>query len=126
MSKPSALVVDDHPANTRLVRYVLEARGIEVTAAADAEEALAVLERGCPDLILMDVQLPGTDGLTLTRRLRADERFARVPIIAVTAYAMARDEKEALEAGCSAFVTKPINTRALGDLALALLARAAV
>jgi CheY-like chemotaxis protein len=122
MTKPIVLVVDDHPVNTRLVRFVLESRDLEVTTATDAETALAAMEARPPDLILMDVQLPGTDGLTLTRRIRTDERFARVPIVAVTAYAMARDESAAMDAGCNAFVSKPINTRALGELVLSLLA----
>jgi CheY-like chemotaxis protein len=115
------LVVDDHPANTKLVSFVLEGRGIKVRSARNADEALAELESARPDLVLMDVQLPGVDGLTLTRRLRADPRFAKMPIVAVTAYAMARDEDAAREAGCDAFVSKPIDTRALGDLVLRLL-----
>jgi CheY-like chemotaxis protein len=115
------LVVDDHPANTKLVTFVLQARGLKVVAAASAEEALGVLATEMPALILMDVQLPGTDGLELTRRLRADPRFADLPIVAVTAYAMARDEQAAYAAGCNAFVSKPIDTRALGDLVLKLL-----
>lgn len=114
------LVIDDHPANTKLVTFVLQARGLAVVTAASAEEALTVLEREVPSLILMDVQLPGTDGLELTRRLRADPRFADVPIVAVTAYAMARDEQAAYAAGCNAFVSKPIDTRALGELVLKL------
>lgn len=115
------LVVDDHPANTKLVTFVLQARGLAVVTAASAEEALAVLEGETPSLILMDVQLPGTDGLELTRRLRTDLRFARLPIVAVTAYAMASDEQAAYAAGCNAFVSKPIDTRALGELVLRLL-----
>ena len=116
------LVVDDHPANTKLVTFVLQARGLKVVAAASAEEALGVLAAETPALILMDVQLPGTDGLELTRRLRTDPRFVDLPIVAVTAYAMARDEQAAYAAGCNAFVSKPIDTRALGDLVLKLLA----
>lgn len=116
------LVVDDHPANTKLVTFVLQARGLKVVAAASAEEALGVLATQTPALILMDVQLPGTDGLELTRQLRTDPRFADLPIVAVTAYAMARDEQAAYAAGCNAFVSKPIDTRALGDLVLKLVA----
>jgi len=123
--KPRVLVVDDHPANTKLVSFVLHARGIEVLTAASASEAERVLERAVPALILMDVQLPGTDGLTLTRRLREDPRWQATPIVAVTAYAMARDEQAARAAGCTAFVSKPIDTRALGDLVEALLVRSA-
>lgn len=116
------LVVDDHPANTKLVTFVLQAHGLKVVAAASAEEALGVLATQTPALILMDVQLPGTDGLELTRQLRNQARFAELPIVAVTAYAMARDEQAAYAAGCNAFVSKPIDTRALGVLVLKLLA----
>jgi len=116
MSRPRILVVDDHAANLKLISFVLQARGFDVLVAQDADEARAVLERELPALILMDVQLPRVDGLTLTRSLRADERFAHVPIVAVTAYAMASDRCAALEAGCTAFVAKPIETRALGAL----------
>ncbi len=116
------LVVDDHPANTKLVTFVLQAHGLKVVAAASAEEALGVLATQTPALILMDVQLPGTDGLELTRQLRNQARFAELPIVAVTAYAMARDEQAAYAAGCNAFVSKPIDTRALAVLVLKLLA----
>jgi len=124
MSGERVLVVDDHPANTKLVTFVLQARGYVVVSAASAEEALTELEREVPALILMDVQLPGTDGLELTRRLRTDDRFASLPIVAVTAYAMARDEQAAYAAGCNAFVSKPIDTRALGELVGRLLREA--
>lgn len=116
MSRPRILVVDDHAANVKLVSFVLRARGFEVVAAHDADEARAELEREVPALILMDVQLPRVDGLTLTRSLRADDRFARVPIVAVTAYAMASDRQAAYEAGCTEFMAKPIETRSLGAL----------
>jgi len=121
MSSGRVLVVDDHPANTKLVTFVLQARGLQVVTAASAEEAMTVLQNEMPSLILMDVQLPGTDGLELTRNLRADPKYASLPIVAVTAYAMARDEQAAYAAGCNAFVSKPIDTRALGELVLKLL-----
>lgn len=123
MSAPYVLVVDDHPVNCKLVTYTLEARGIATRSAKDAAEALAAVEREAPAVILMDVQLPGVDGLTLTRQLRADARFAQVPIVALTAYAMASDERAARDAGCDAFMSKPVDTRALGDLVVDLLAR---
>jgi CheY-like chemotaxis protein len=116
MRRTSVLVIDDHPANTKLVSFVLESRGYEVYAAENSEQAKDLLDRIQPDIILMDIQLPGTDGLTLTRELRADPRFAETPIVAVTAYAMAADEQMAREAGCDAYVSKPIDTRALGLL----------
>lgn len=122
MSSGYVLVVDDHPLNCTLIEYVLELRGIETRAAHDAEEALAAIERERPGAVLMDVQLPGMDGLTLTRRLRSDPRFAGLPIVALTAYAMASDETAAREAGCDAFVSKPIDTVALAELVVRLLA----
>jgi CheY-like chemotaxis protein len=121
----TVLVVDDHPANTKLVSFVLKSKGLTVVTAANADEAWAALEREIPKLILMDVQLPGTDGLTLTRALLADPRYGKVPIVAVTAYAMQRDRDAAHEAGCVAFVSKPVDTRALGELVLRLLEQAA-
>ncbi len=116
MSGPRILVVDDHPTNLKLLSFVLEARGFEVITARDADEARAALDGELPALVLMDIQLPRVDGLTLTRSLRSEERFARLPIVAVTAYAMESDRQAAREAGCTDFVSKPIDTRALGAL----------
>jgi CheY-like chemotaxis protein len=107
------LIVDDNATNLKLVRYVVEAAGHEVTTAIDAESTLAVLARGTPDVILMDLQLPGVDGLELTRRIKANPDTAGIAIIAVTAYAMKGDREKALDAGCDEYVTKPIDTRAL-------------
>jgi CheY-like chemotaxis protein len=107
------LIVDDNPANVRLVSFLLGARGYEVRTASNAEEARAVVRAARPRLILMDIQLPGTDGLTLTRELRADPPLGDVLIVAVTAYAMVGDEQKALDAGCDGYITKPIDTRAL-------------
>ena len=115
MANESILVVDDNPANMKLVSFVLTSRGYDVHTAADATQVLAALETFMPRLILMDVQLPGMDGLTLTRRLKADPRTRDIPIIAVTAYAMRGDEQKARDAGCDGYVTKPINTRTLPD-----------
>lgn len=123
MTRPLVLVVDDHPLNVKLVTFVLRGRGFDVRSAGSAEETRVVLETLTPAVILMDIQLPGTDGLTLTRELRADPRFADVPIVALTAYAMARDEAAAREAGCSEFVSKPFQTEALGELVTRLVAR---
>lgn len=121
MSRRVVLVVDDHPSNTKLVSFVLRSHGLDVATAESASEAWAALERFTPSLILMDVQLPVVDGLTLTRALRRDRRFSEIPIVAVTAYAMERDRIAALDAGCDAFVSKPLDTRALGELVLRLL-----
>jgi two-component system, cell cycle response regulator DivK len=116
MSDSLVLVVDDNPTNTKLIRLLLADEGFEVRSAANAEEALASLEERVPQLILMDIQLPGTDGLTLTRNLRSQRRFDHVWILALSAYAMASDEVKARQAGCDGYITKPIDTRTLPDV----------
>ncbi|SFN01645.1 response regulator [Dokdonella immobilis] len=107
------LIVDDNPVNLKLARSVLEIEGYEVDAAVDAEDALDYLATRSPDLILMDIALPGMDGLTLTRKLKADPRWRGIPVIALTAFAMLADERQALDAGCDGYITKPIDTRQL-------------
>lgn len=104
-------IVDDNPINLKLTSSVLELEGYEVTQAVDAEQAVELLQERIPDLILMDLSLPGKDGLTLTSELKNDARFKDVPIIALTAFAMLGDEKKAREAGCDGYITKPIDTR---------------
>ncbi len=111
--KTKVLVVDDHLPNLKLLSFLLSSSGFEVTTAGHADEAMAALEREVPRLILMDIQLPDVDGLTLTRRIKADPRTRDVVIVAVTAYAMKGDEERAREAGCDGYITKPIDTRAL-------------
>lgn len=110
------LIVDDNPTNLKLVTYLVKAQGYDVVTAGDAQGALAELDAHPPDVILMDLQLPGIDGLELTRRIKSDPATARIAIIAVTAYAMKGDREKALEAGCDAYVTKPIDTRTLPAL----------
>lgn len=107
------LVVDDNLANLKLLRVALETEGYETTTAVDADEALRALEVRRPDLILMDVQLPGMDGLTLSRRLKADSKTCDIVIVAVTAYAMKGDQQKAFEAGCDGYLTKPIDVLSL-------------
>jgi CheY-like chemotaxis protein len=119
------LVVDDNELNLKLLRVVFLGEGYDVATARDADEALASLEQRTPRLILMDIQLPGTDGLELTRRIKADPRFTAVPVVAVTSYAMKGDRERALAAGCAEYVTKPIDTRALPHLIAKLLAERA-
>jgi len=110
------LIVDDHPANLKLARVVLSGAGFEVRTVPDAEEALAILERFRPRLILMDLQLPGMDGFELTRRLKADPARRGIVIVALTAYAMKGDEEKARQAGCDGYLSKPIDTRTLPDV----------
>jgi len=105
------LIVEDNEANRLLAGAVLEREGYRVEMAGNAEEALQRLATGAPDLILMDVQMPGMDGLALTRRLKDDKRTAGIPVIALTALAMTGDRERTLEAGCSGYISKPINTR---------------
>ena len=109
------LIVDDNLSNLKLLAFLLKGHGFEVDVAIHAEEAVQRLAGPLPDLILMDIQLPGMDGLTLTRRLKADPRTRDIHIVAVTAYAMKGDEATALEAGCDDYITKPIDTRSLPD-----------
>lgn len=116
MASEPILVVDDNAQNLKLARVLLSAEGYQVRTAVDAEEALVVLESFDPRLILMDLQLPGMDGLELTRRLKADPRRRHILIFALTAYAMKGDEAKARAAGCDGYVAKPIDIDALTAL----------
>jgi CheY-like chemotaxis protein len=107
------LIVEDNPPSLRLIEITLRSRGYTLLRATDGEEALAVAVRERPDLIIMDVQLPGMSGLEVTRRLRQMPEFAAVPIVAVTANAMKGDREKTHRAGCDAYLSKPINTREL-------------
>jgi CheY-like chemotaxis protein len=113
MAGEPILIVDDNPINLKLARVLLAGEGYEVRTAADAEEALAVLRVYRPRLILMDIQLPGMDGLDLTRLIKRDPTLAATTILALTAYAMKGDADKAMAAGCDGYVAKPIDTRAL-------------
>lgn len=121
----SILIVEDNPANRKLLSFLLTTRGYDVRAAARADEALEMLETFAPCLILMDLQLPGMDGLELTRRLKSDPRTRNIIIVAVTAYAMKGDEQRVRAAGCDGYVTKPIDTRGLPQVIAAYLAASA-
>jgi len=107
------LIVDDNAANLKLARILLRGEGYDVRTAADAEEGLRILSEWKPRVILMDIQLPGMDGLELTRRLKADRSTSDIIILALTAYAMKGDEERARAAGCDGYVAKPIDTDAL-------------
>lgn len=103
------LLVEDNPMNAKLASVILRSAGYTVDTAADAIEAEASMARTLPDLILMDLGLPGKDGYTLTREIRRKPRTSHIPVLAVTSFAMKGDERKAREAGCSGYLTKPIN-----------------
>ena len=94
------LVIEDHEDNRRIVRDLLSANGYELLEAVSGEEGLAFAERERPDLILMDIQLPGLDGYEVTRRIKANPALRRIPVIAVTSYALSGDDQKAAAAGC--------------------------
>jgi CheY-like chemotaxis protein len=110
--------------NLKLASDVLGFEGYDILQAVDAEQAQNILATALPDLILMDIALPGMDGLTLTRKLKADVRTSRICIVALTAFAMIGDDQKALDAGCDGYITKPINTRAFPGQVVELLAHA--
>ena len=107
------LVVEDNEANQLLASSVLERAGYRVAVASNSVEALDAIKRSEPALILMDIQLPGKDGLAFTRELKADPATAAIPIVALTALAMPGDLARSLEAGCAGYISKPIDTRTL-------------
>jgi two-component system, cell cycle response regulator DivK len=107
------LIVDDNEDNRQILIDLLSANGFEVIEALNGLDAVAIAARETPDLVLMDIQLPGIDGHEATRRIKAMPALARTPIIAVTSYALTGDDRKAAEAGCDAYVTKPFSPRAL-------------
>jgi CheY-like chemotaxis protein len=111
MAGETILIVEDNPLNMELATDLLEAAGYVVRQAGTAEEAIQTAKTGSPHLILMDVSLPGMDGLAATKALKADPATRAIPVIALTAHAMKGDEEKAREAGCEGYITKPIDTR---------------
>ena len=107
------LVVEDQEDNRRILRDLLTSVGYEVVEAVTGEDGVRIAETQAPDLILMDIQLPGLDGYEATRRIKANATLRPVPIIAVTSYALSGDDARAFEAGCDAYVSKPFSPRAL-------------
>jgi CheY-like chemotaxis protein len=118
---PRVLVVDDNPLNVELACFVLSAADVEVASAADAVEALSVVVTFRPDLILMDVQMPGMDGVALTRLIKADPATRHIAVVAFTAFAMKGDEATMRDAGCDAYLSKPINVATFAAQVRALL-----
>ena len=111
MRSNSVLIVDDTPVNLKLVRVLLSRQGFEVRTASTAEEALEMAPTFRPRLVLADIQLPGMDGLEMTRRLKAAPETRDTVVLALTAFAMKGDEEKAFAAGCDGYITKPIDTR---------------
>lgn len=118
------LIVDDNPTNLKLARVVLENEGYSIVTASDAPTALRILEVCRPSVVLMDLQLPGMDGLELTRALRHDPRWEETWIVALTAFAMKGDEEKALAAGCDDYLTKPLDLNTFSGLMARLSASA--
>jgi two-component system cell cycle response regulator DivK len=110
---PRILVIEDQEDNRRILRDLLTSAGYEVIEAVTGEEGVTLAETCLPDLILMDIQLPGLDGYEATRRIKANRALRQIPLIAVTSYALSGDDVKALEAGCDGYVTKPFSPRAL-------------
>ena len=109
------LVVDDNPIDLKLTSELLEVHRFKVDGASDAEQALRLLLSIVPDLIVTDIALPGMDGLTFTRQLKADGRLKHVPVVALTAFAMQGDEERAAAAGCRGYIVKPIDVRLFAE-----------
>jgi two-component system cell cycle response regulator DivK len=105
------LVVEDNDMNMQLVEFLLEEGGFEIVKASSGEEALALTSMNAPDLILMDIHLPGLDGLSVVRKMKGDVRTARTPILALTAHAMRGDKDRFLEAGFDGYISKPIDVK---------------
>lgn len=103
------LVIEDNEQNLYLLTFILEKHGYEVRAAKDGPEGIEKATSARPDLILLDVQLPGMDGYAVARRLKSNLELAKTPIVAVTSYAMPGDREKALESGCTGYIEKPIN-----------------
>jgi two-component system cell cycle response regulator DivK len=123
MAAEPILIVDDNPINLKLARVLLMNEGYEVKTAPDAEEALKIIETFKPRLILMDIQLPGMDGLELTRRLKNSPDTKDILVLALTAYAMKGDDEKAMAAGCDGYITKPIDTQALPGMIAGLFSK---
>ena len=113
MAGETILVVEDNPMNMGLVTDILEAQGDDVRQTTTGADAIKFVQSEVPDIILMDIQLPGLDGLTVTGRIKDDPRTRDVPIIALTAHAMRGDEEKARQTGCDDYISKPIDTRQL-------------
>jgi two-component system cell cycle response regulator DivK len=109
----TVLVIEDHEDNRRILRDLLLSAGYEIREALTGEDGVRLADESRPDLILMDIQLPGIDGYEATRRIKGNPTLRAIPIIAVTSYALSGDDVKAKDAGCDGYVTKPYSPRAL-------------
>jgi CheY-like chemotaxis protein len=123
MANELILVVEDHEKNRKLVRDVLTVQGYRLAEAENGEEGVRIAQELRPDLILMDIQLPGIDGIEALRQLRADARTRAIPVMAVTASAMTHDRQKIMAAGFDGYQSKPISVRPFLETVRALLAR---
>ncbi len=115
------LIVEDNPLHTKLIEMTLRTRNYTLLKATDGEKALDIARKERPDLIIMDLNLPGMTGFEVTKKLRENPAFSHTPIIAITAYAMKRDREMVIESGCDAYLSKPIDTRELPGVIAELL-----
>jgi two-component system cell cycle response regulator DivK len=113
VSAGKVLIVEDNPVNLRLAQFLLEKRGFQVKKAGSGAECLAEMAADLPDIVLMDIQLPGEDGLAVTRKIRSNARTAGVVIVALTAHAMSGDRERILAAGCDGYIPKPVDPQGL-------------
>lgn len=111
MQDKKVLVIEDNELNMKLVVALLRIENFQVLMAFDAETGIRLARKQHPDLILMDIHLPGMDGLTATRLIREDKDLGDIPVVALTSYAMEGDEEKAYAAGCAGYIPKPIDTR---------------
>ena len=111
MGNKSILVIEDNELNMKLVKGLIKIGKYNMLEAGDAESGIQIIREQRPDLVLMDLQLPGMDGLSATKVIKKDPTLKDIPIVALTSYAMQGDEERALEAGCTGYIAKPIDTR---------------
>ena len=111
MESKTILIIEDNQLNLKLVKTLLQIEKHQVLEAGDAEYGLEIAKEQLPDLILMDIQLPGMSGLEATRIIKQDPELMGIPVVALTSFAMQGDEEKAMEAGCEGYITKPIDTR---------------
>ena len=116
MKSKTILVVEDNELNMKLVRSLLMIGNYEILEAPDAETGMHLMKKHQPDLVLMDVQLPGINGLRATRIIKKDPAIKDIPVVALTSYAMQGDEEKAAVAGCTGYITKPIDTKAFLEI----------